>query len=88
MAIAFCPRTHARFGHAPHPYRAMLERGVVVCLGTDSLASTPTLSVLDEMRFLHRRDASLNGPLLLTMGTLFGAWAAPRRDDDGEPQAG
>ena len=42
VAVAYCPRTHARFGHAPHPYRAMLERGVVVCLGTDSLASAPT----------------------------------------------
>jgi aminodeoxyfutalosine deaminase len=53
----------------------MLERGVVVCLGTDSLASAPSLSVLDEIRFLHRRDPSLGGPLLLTMATLFGAWA-------------
>jgi cytosine/adenosine deaminase-related metal-dependent hydrolase len=75
VAVAYCPRTHARFGHAPHPYRAMLERGVVVCLGTDSLASSPSLGVLDEVRFLHRRDGSLNGPLLLTMATLFGAWA-------------
>ncbi len=75
VAVAFCPRTHARFGHARHPYRQMLERGVVVCLGTDSLASTPTLSILDEARFLHRSDPSLPGPLLLTMATLFGAWA-------------
>jgi cytosine/adenosine deaminase-related metal-dependent hydrolase len=75
VAVAYCPRTHARFGHAPHPFRAMLERGVVVCLGTDSLASSPTLSILDELRFLHSRDSSLSGPLLLTMATLFGAWA-------------
>jgi cytosine/adenosine deaminase-related metal-dependent hydrolase len=75
VAIAFCPRTHARFGHAPHPYRAMLERGVVVCVGTDSLASAPSLSVLDEIRSLSRSDESLGGPLLLTMATLFGAWA-------------
>ena len=75
VAIAYCPRTHARFGHAPHPYRAMLERGVIVCLGTDSLASTESLSLLDEVRFLHGRDESLSGPLLLTMATLFGAWA-------------
>lgn len=75
VAVAFCPRTHARFGHAPHPYRALLEKGVIVCLGTDSLASSPTLSILDEIRFLHRRDASLSGELLLTMATLFGAWA-------------
>ena len=32
------------------------------------------------MRFLHRRDESLSGELLLTMATLFGAWALrPRR---------
>jgi cytosine/adenosine deaminase-related metal-dependent hydrolase len=75
VAIAYCPRTHARFGHAPHPYRAMLERGIVVCLGTDSLASSPSLGILDEVRFLHRRDGSASGELLLTMATLFGAWA-------------
>jgi cytosine/adenosine deaminase-related metal-dependent hydrolase len=75
VAVAYCPRTHARFGHAPHPYRAMLERGIVVCLGTDSLASSPTLGILDEIRFLHQLDPSARGELLLTMGTLFGAWA-------------
>jgi cytosine/adenosine deaminase-related metal-dependent hydrolase len=75
VAVAFCPRTHARFGHAPHPYREMLKRGVIVCLGTDSRASSPSLSILDEMRFLHRSDPSLSGPLLFTMATLFGAWA-------------
>jgi cytosine/adenosine deaminase-related metal-dependent hydrolase len=75
VAIAYCPRTHARFGHAPHPYRAMLERGAIVCLGTDSRASCGSLSLLDELRFLHRRDESLSGALLLTMATLFGAWA-------------
>jgi cytosine/adenosine deaminase-related metal-dependent hydrolase len=64
VAVAYCPRTHARFGHAPHPFRAMLRRGVVVCLGTDSLASAPSLSLLDEIRFLHRADGSLGGPLL------------------------
>ncbi len=75
VAVAFCPRTNARFGHHAHPYRALLEKGAIVCLGTDSLASSPTLSVLDEMRFLHARDDSLSGELLLTMATLFGAWA-------------
>jgi aminodeoxyfutalosine deaminase len=75
VAVAYCPRTHARFGHAPHPYRSLLERGAIVCLGTDSLASAASLSMLDELRFLHQRDESLSGALLLTMATLFGAWA-------------
>jgi cytosine/adenosine deaminase-related metal-dependent hydrolase len=88
VAVAYCPRTHARFGHAPHPFRAMLERGVVVCLGTDSLASAPSLSVLDEIRFLRRRDPSLPGPLLLTMATLFGAWALRAETTTGSLRSG
>ncbi len=75
VAIAFCPRTHARFGHARHPFREMIERGIAVCLGTDSLASAPTLGVLDEARFLAKQDDALPGQLLLTMATLSGAWA-------------
>ncbi|HZW34291.1 MAG TPA: amidohydrolase family protein [Isosphaeraceae bacterium] len=88
VAIAFCPRTHARFGHAPHPYRALLERGVIVCLGTDSLASCESLSLLDEIRFLHRRDGSLSGALLLTMATLFGAWALRAETTTGSLKTG
>ena len=88
VAVAYCPRTHARFGHAPHPYKTMLARGVVVCLGTDSLASSPTLSVLDEARFLRRRDPSLGGPLLLAMATLFGAWALRAESTTGSLRPG
>lgn len=88
VAVAFCPRTHARFGHAPHPYRALLERGAIVCLGTDSLASADTLGVLDEMRFLHARDGSLSGELLLTMATLFGAWALRAETTTGSLKVG
>ena len=75
VALVYCPRTHARFGHPPHPFLELLHQGAIVCLGTDSLASAPTLSVLDEARFLRRRDPRLSGRLLLTMSTLFGAWA-------------
>jgi aminodeoxyfutalosine deaminase len=88
VSVAYCPRTHARFGHAPHPYRSMLERGIIVCLGTDSLASSPTLSVLDEIRFLHRVDGSASGELLLTMATLFGAWALRSEGFTGSLKAG
>jgi cytosine/adenosine deaminase-related metal-dependent hydrolase len=88
-AVAYCPRTHARFrGDRPHPFRAMLERGVVVALGTDSLASSPSLSVLDEARFLHRTHPDLSGRLLLTMATLFGAWALRREDVTGSLTTG
>lgn len=75
VAVAYCPRTHARFGHAPHRFLEMIKRNIIVCLGSDSRATAPTLSILDEMRFLSRRFPDLNGALILTMGTMFGAWA-------------
>jgi cytosine/adenosine deaminase-related metal-dependent hydrolase len=53
-SVAYCPRTHAYFGHAPHRWRDMLAAGVNVALGTDSLASSPDLNVLDDLRVLRR----------------------------------
>jgi aminodeoxyfutalosine deaminase len=74
-SIIYCPRTHAAFGHPPHPFREFLRRGVRVALGTDSLASNPDLSVLAEMRFIHERYPDFPCDLLLRMGTLSGAEA-------------
>ena len=89
VALAICPRTAARFGHLDrHPFRTLQNRGAIVCLGTDSLASTPSLSVLDEARFLHRRFPDLPGDLLLAMSTLFGAWALRADTITGSLRAG
>lgn len=73
--VVYCPRTHAAFGHPPHPFRAMLARGTRVALGTDSLASNPDLDVLAEARFLHARYPDVPGDALLRMITLSGAEA-------------
>jgi cytosine/adenosine deaminase-related metal-dependent hydrolase len=73
--LVYCPRTHAAFGHPPHPFRDFLSRGVRIALGTDSLASNPDLDVLAEARFLHRLYPDLPGDRLLHMATLAGAEA-------------
>jgi cytosine/adenosine deaminase-related metal-dependent hydrolase len=60
-----------------HRYREMLERGVNVALGTDSIVCLDTpdrISVLDEMRMLYRRDG-VDPTLLLRMATINGAKA-------------
>lgn len=72
-SVAYCPRTHDAFGHEPHRFRDMLALGVNVCIGTDSLASNPSLSILDELRFLRRNHSDLDPMELLRMGTLCGA---------------
>src|SRR5262249_25598699 len=73
--VAYCPRTHAAFGHPPHPFHEMLARGVRVALGTDSLASNPDLDLLPEARFLHASHPDLAGEQLLRMATINGATA-------------
>jgi cytosine/adenosine deaminase-related metal-dependent hydrolase len=86
--VVYCPRTHAAFGHPPHPFRQFLARGVRVALGTDSLASNPDLSVLAEARFVHARDPDLPGATLLRMATLSGAEALGWADETGSLEPG
>lgn len=73
MSVVYCPRTHAAFGHAPHPWRAMQDRGIRVVFGTDSRASNPDLSLLSELEFLHRMHPEISAKELLRMATLDAA---------------
>jgi len=73
--VVYCPRSHRFFQHEPHRFRDMLDRGIRVCIGTDSLASTDSLSVLDELRFLRAEDGTIRNERLLRMGTIAGARA-------------
>ncbi len=86
-AVAFCPRSHTFFGHQGHRWRDMLARGICVCLGTDSLASNDSLSVLDEARFLHAAQGA-EPALLLTMATANGATALGLARQTGRLQPG
>ena len=79
--VAFCPRASAYFGAAnhfgAHRYRDMLDAGVNVCLGTDSIVNLETrdrISTLDDMRLLYR-EGDHDTIRLLAMGTTRGAAA-------------
>ena len=74
-SVVYCPRSHDFFRHPPHPFRSMLAAGINVCLGTDSLASNSSLSILDEMSYIHRACPGLPPDTLLRMATLNGATA-------------
>ena len=74
-SVVYCPRSHNFFGHTNHPVRELLDHGVNVALGTDSLASNDTLSILDEMRFLFQSRKDLKAEEIFRMATLNGAGA-------------
>jgi aminodeoxyfutalosine deaminase len=76
--VVYCPRSHAFFGHSRHPIRELLAAGVRVALGTDSLASNGTLSLLDELAYLRAARPDL------PLRTIFhAATAAAAREIDG-----
>ncbi len=67
--VVWCPRTHSFFSHRPHRWPDMIAAGINVCLGTDSLASAPSLSILDDLRHLRRQAPDASPTLLLDMAT-------------------
>ena len=89
MAVVYCPRTHAWFGHPPYPLEKMLAAGVPVALGTDSRASSPDLSLLAEMRARRPAASGRSPPASRACNwARCGAAAALGRRGDGQPGAG
>jgi len=75
MAIVYCPRTHAFFGHDKYPLQQMLDTGVVLALGTDSRASNPDLGILEEMRFVAKNHPDVPLSTILSLPTSSAAQA-------------
>ena len=77
-SVVWCPRTHDYFGHphrtGPHPWRLMLERGINVCVATDSVASAGDLDLLAELR-LVRQQTGLPATALIPLVTTRAARA-------------
>ncbi len=73
--VVFCPRSHNYFHHRSHPFEKLLHAGVTVALGTDSLVSNDSLSMLDELKFLHCTQNHIPPEKLLEMAALQGAHA-------------
>ncbi|MFQ6096221.1 MAG: amidohydrolase family protein [Armatimonadota bacterium] len=67
--VVFCPGSHRFFGHDPHPVERLLDAGVNVALGTDSLASNESLSMLREIRLLRESHPAIPAAQALDMAT-------------------
>jgi cytosine/adenosine deaminase-related metal-dependent hydrolase len=74
-SVVYCPRTHAYFGHPPHRWREMLDRGINVAVGTDSCASSPDLNLVDDLRLLHKIAPDVPTHQLWEMATVRAAHA-------------
>jgi cytosine/adenosine deaminase-related metal-dependent hydrolase len=61
--------------------------GLNPAIGTDSLASTPSLSLFDEMRFIGEHYPSLRAEVIIGLATINAAYAL-NRDDMGSLRPG
>jgi cytosine/adenosine deaminase-related metal-dependent hydrolase len=73
VSVALCPRSNQALGTGLPPVSELREAGVRLCVGTDSLASAPSLDVWDDVRVLHRAFPRLEPEWLLRAATLHGA---------------
>ncbi len=74
MTIALCPRSNSLLKVGKAPAGKLLDSGVRLALGTDSLASCDSLSIWDEMAFAHSWfGGDLDAPTLFYLASLSGA---------------
>jgi cytosine/adenosine deaminase-related metal-dependent hydrolase len=93
--VAHCPASNAKLGHGIAPVRAMLDAGVTVGLGSDSVASNNMMDLLGEARqavlaqnaALARPDA-LGAHEALVLATIGGARALGLAERIGSLEAG
>jgi 5-methylthioadenosine/S-adenosylhomocysteine deaminase len=76
VSAVFCPQSSEWFGRKNlMPVRALLDRGITVALGTDSLASSNSLNFLDELRMADKLLPDVSRKEILAMATDGGAEA-------------
>jgi aminodeoxyfutalosine deaminase len=79
-SICLCPRSNlALHGRLPD-INGFLATGLAPALGTDSLASNSSLSMFEEMAFLHSRYLDLKPKTILAMATTNASRALGRTD--------
>jgi cytosine/adenosine deaminase-related metal-dependent hydrolase len=84
-AVAHCPRSNHETGVGRMPLHKFLNAGITVGLGTDSLASSPSLNLWDEMRYafrVHKTDG-IGARTIVELATRGGAKALGIADGTG-----
>jgi aminodeoxyfutalosine deaminase len=81
--LVLCPRANRYTGAGMPPVADLLNAGVNLALGTDSLAGNWDLNLFGEMLWLHQNFPAYPGDLWLRLGILNGAQALKRDQEFG-----
>jgi cytosine/adenosine deaminase-related metal-dependent hydrolase len=86
--LVLCPRANRYTGAGMAPVPELLDAGVNLALGTDSLAGNWDLNLFGEMLWLRQNYPACPGELWLRLGTLNGARSLGREGDYGSLEPG
>ncbi len=96
--VGHCPKSNAKLAHGRAPLSQYLDKGIVVGLGSDSVASNNTCDILEEARFAillarsahsdAKSDRMIDGFDALSAATLGGARALSLQGHTGELRVG
>ncbi|MDB4911980.1 MAG: amidohydrolase [Gemmatimonadetes bacterium] len=93
--VAHCPISNAKLGHGVAPVLEMLDAGIAVGLGSDSMAANNRMHLLEEsraavlaQRVRNSRFDALAAPRALELATLGGARALELQDRVGSLEVG
>ena len=86
--LVTCPRSNAWVGGGAPDASRFYRSGVPVAVGTDSLASAPSLHMTDELAALRRAAPDVSAARLIDSATRVGARALGFEADYGSIQAG
>src|SRR5206468_5414677 len=93
--VAHCPASNARLAHGIAPLAELLDAGVDVGLGSDSVASNDRMDLLDEARLAlllatarAKRIDVLSAPRALELATLGAARALRMEREVGSLEVG
>lgn len=81
--LVTCPRSNVWVGAGPPRLAHFYASGVPVAVGTDSLASAPSLNLFDELAEMRRIAPEVAAAALLDSATRVGARALGRGDEFG-----
>ena len=94
-SVAHCPASNAKFGHGVAPLLPMIAAGILVGIGSDSVASNNRMDILDEARLAvlthraaTRRHDAFGAHQALALATIGGAQALGIDDKVGSLEVG
>jgi len=83
VMVCICPRSNQNLHGRLPKIEQMLDKGIQLCLGTDSLASCDSLNIFDEMKFIKENYSNINPASIFSMATINGAKALGCENETG-----